>query len=396
MRNEVVKKIAFVLMIIALSAAPGRAEKKITVQQLKDVLAGLAQEKKSDADVATALKQVELTEQLDRDTMNGLSATAPGQLSTEQLYVLEAKSAMLPLPAAQSPQAAAPDAAAQAALLAKAFAYSAKTYAAQPHIGTTKTTLRFQDNIEAIAASSGIAGSSKDVSVSGVAGTAGASNSYVRYINATETPIEVVNGAEKLSAAKDKTPWGQNGYIALEEPDPSLTAIVADAQTAGRVTFSRIEYVNGKPAAVFDFTVDKKKSHLNINICCFPQVDQTGVARFSSAALGGGGVSGNMQTNAQWSNFKATVPYHGSLYIDPDTGIVVRLITKAEFKNSDYVRQQDTRIDYGPVQVGAQTLILPVKTFIQSDVVPQGDSGVGGQSTRHTYFTSSYKDYAAR
>ncbi len=38
--------------------------KKITVQELKDMLTSLQQANKSDADVATQLKQTELTEQL--------------------------------------------------------------------------------------------------------------------------------------------------------------------------------------------------------------------------------------------------------------------------------------------------------------------------------------------
>jgi hypothetical protein len=394
------KRCVLLLFILSLAATPSWADKKLTVQQLKELLVSLQEQKKSDSDVANELKQVELTEQMDRTAMNDMAGAVPGTLSTEQIYVLEAKSATLPPPAADLPKNAAADAAAQTALLNKAFAY-AKTYAGLPHLGVTKTTLRFQDNIDAIGASSGLAGGSKDASTTVATGMAGASNSYVRYINATETPIEIVNGAEKLPSAKDKTPWGQNGLISLKEPDPSLGMVLADAQGSGSLTFVRWENVNGRPAAVFGYTVDKKKSHLNINICCFPEVEQAGTVRFTSASVGGlsgggGGASGNLQTNTQWHNYKATVPYHGMVFIDPDTGVVVRLITQADFKTSDYIHQQDTRIDYGPTQVGGQTHVLPMKVVVQSDTVPQGDSRVGGQSTRHTYFTSSYKDYVTK
>ena len=47
--------------------------------------------------------------------------------------------------------------------------------------------------------------------------------------------------------------------------------------------------------------------------------------------------AGNYQTNANWKNFKATEPYHGEIFIDPDTGVVYRLITEVEFKGSDPV-----------------------------------------------------------
>jgi hypothetical protein len=102
---------------------------------------------------------------------------------------------------------------------------------------------------------------------------------------------------------------------------------------------------------------------------------------------------GNMQTNTSWKNFKTTVPYHGEIFVDPDTGIVVRLVTQAEFKTSDLVHQEDHRIDYGPVAVGDKKLVLPVKSVINTEVVPNGDSGAGKYSTRHTLFTAEYKNY---
>ena len=117
-------------------------------------------ENKSDADVAGALKQLELTEELTRNTMNSLAANVPGPLSTEQIYVLEARSAMLAPPAPRIFQpAAAPDAAAQKAMLDKTADYVTKTYWQLPALTATKTTIRFQDNVEAAAPSSGMHGS---------------------------------------------------------------------------------------------------------------------------------------------------------------------------------------------------------------------------------------------
>ena len=102
---------------------------------------------------------------------------------------------------------------------------------------------------------------------------------------------------------------------------------------------------------------------------------------------------GNMQTTTDWKPFKSTVPYHGEIFVDPDTGIVVRLNTQAEFKTSDVVHQEDQRIDYLPVTAGGKALVLPVKTVVNTEVVPNGDSGSGKYSTRHTLFTAEYKDY---
>jgi len=97
-----------------------------------------------------------------------------------------------------------------------------------------------------------------------------------------------------------------------------------------------------------------------------------------------------------WHNYKATIPYHGEIFIDPDTGIVVRLITQAEFKGSEVVHQEDQRIDFAPVAVGGKTLVLPIKTVIDTEVVPNGDSQAAGKyGTRHTLFTAEYKNYQA-
>lgn len=395
------KRFACILALLFI-AIPAWPAKKITVAELTDMLKSMQDQKKGDQDVANALKQVQLSEQLTRNVMNSLGSYAPGPLTTEQIYVLEARSAVLAPPASDIPTTPAPDAAAQKALLDKAADYAAKTYGQLPAITATKTTLRFQDNVEAAAPSSGMSGSGKDVSVG--AGFVPPFQ-YVHYINSTDSAFTLDHGAEKLPA--DKTNWGANKMIALAEPDPGLATVYNDAQTNGTISWLRWETVNGKPAAVFAFTVPKKKSHFAVNVCCFPNVDQTGTARFSSAALGtagagqtgasgsGGGASGTFQTTTDWHNYKANgVPYHGAFFIDPDSGIVVRMITEAELKPTDVVHQEDTRVDYGPVKVGDKTIVLPVRTIINTEVVPNGDSQAAGRfSTRCTLFTSEFKDY---
>lgn len=393
------------IALLALAAMPAWCARKITVAELKDTLATLHKEGKADADVANALKQLELSEQLTRNAMNGMVENVPGPLSTEQIYVLEARSALLAPPPEDLPTTAAPDAAAQKAILDKAADYVSKTYDQLPAMAVTKTTLRFQDNVEAAASSSGLAGGAKDVSVG-----SGFVNpfQFIHYINSTDAQVATEHGAEKPPAAKDKTPWGSNRMIALQDPDPSLGAVFQEAQAAGDIKFLRWELINGKPAAVYTFDVPKKKAHFEVNVCCFPEVQQAGKVAFTSAAGFGagqpgggagapGGAAGNMQTSTNWHPYKANVPYHGEFFIDPETGIVVRMITQAELKSTEVVHQDDIRIDYGPVTVGGKAVVLPMKTVILTEVVPNGDSGSAGAfSLRKTFFTSEYKNYGAQ
>lgn len=388
------------LMILALAAMPAWSAKKITVDELKSTLTTMRQANKSDADVAAALKQLELSEQLTRSTMNSLVSDVPGPLSTEQIYVLEARSATLPPPSSDIPTAAAPDASAQKAILDKASDYVGKTYGQLPALAATKTTIRFQDNVEAAAPSSGMHGSAQDISTG-----SGFVNPYqfIHYINSTDSKVASEHGAEKMPSEKDKTPWGANKMIAIETPDPSLGDVFSEAQSAEGIKFLRWEMVNGKQAAVFSFDVPKKKGHYALDVCCFPDVQQAGTVRFSGqmgtgvpggSAGSGGGAKGNFQTNTNWNDYKTTVPYHGELFIDPDSGIVVRMITQAELKPSDVVHQVDERIDYGPVTVGCKTVVVPIRSIVNTEVVPNGDSGSAGKfSIRRTLFTSEYKDY---
>ena len=386
------------IALLLLATVPAWSAKKITVAELKDMLTNLHQQSKSDAEVSSALKQVQLSEQLTRSMMNSLVPVVPGQMSTEQIYVLEARSAVLAPPATDIPATAAPDAAAQQALLAKAETYATKTYSQLPAISATKTTLRFQDNVETLAATSGLQGGASEVSTGSAMVNA---YQFVRYMNASDLSVSSEHGEEKLP--EDKTRWGANGMIALTQPLPNLAQVWNEAKDGGDVKWVRWELINGQPAAVFSFEVPKKKTHLAVNVCCFPKIDQTGVARFSSAGTGvgaggggsqgaAGGASGNMQTNTNYSPYKAVPPYHGEFFIEPESGTIVRMITQVELKATEVVHQVDTRVDYGPVAVGDKTFVLPLKTVVATEVVPYGESGGGSYHTRCTLFTSEYKN----
>jgi hypothetical protein len=396
------KRTVWILAILML-ASPAWAAKKITVQQLKDLLVSIQQDKKTDEDAAAEIRQVELTEELTRPAFYKIVALAPGKFSIEQMYVLQALSAMLPPPASDLPATPAPDAAAQKALLDKSAEFTAKYYAQMPPLAATKTTLRFQDNMETVAACSGVTGCAKDATTSNGLTT---SASFIHFINSAETQVATEHGREIAPAKKDKAPWGANGMIALQEPDPNLSVILPEALSAQSIQWLRWQLVNGKQAAVYSFKGPAKDSSLAVDFCCFPTRTQTGTASFytnvtaksiaGSAAAGGGaaGVAGDFQTSTSYDHhFKAKVPYHGEIFIEPATGIVLRLVLQAEFKASDEVQQEDWRIDYSPVIVGSKAMVLPDKIFLNTTVIPNGNSGAGKFSTRRTLFISDCKDY---
>ena len=357
------------ILAIFLATSPAWAAQNITVDQLKALLTTDQQAKKADADVANDLKQVVLTEELTRPVIDSLAPLIPGSVTLEQIYVLEVKSAILPPPGSDIPATPAPDSAAQKALLAKAVDYATKTYAQLPTVTATKTTTRFQD---IVADMPPFPGKRAEPIIDPKTALA---NQTIHAINAVPATINIHNGIEDNPLLKDKTPWGSNGYLALLGQSPVLSTVVQEASAADKFAWVRWENVNGKTAAVFSFAVDKKKSHYAVNYCCFPDMNRDGDV-------------------TSWDNLKAVIPYHGEIFVDPDTGVVVRLITEAEFKNSDDVRREDQRIDYLPQPVGAKTLVLPSRSIVYTEAVPTGETG-SKAAVRHTLFTSEYKDYKA-
>jgi hypothetical protein len=267
-------------------------------------------------------------------------------------------------------------------MMDKAADYAAKTYGALPHLTATRTMVRFQDRVEQGPLNSGMQ--------NGAIGDASSNpnlvlpNQFIHYMNSTEAKVDLLNGAEKNPLGEPKGPFDPKGQLVLLGQGPALSTVFDEAQKAGKIRFYRWEIVNGKQAAVYAFNVDKKNTHYAVLDCCFPDVSQAGRMMY-----------GNMQTATSWNFYKATVPYHGEIFIDPETGIVVRLITQADFKNSDFVHMEDHRIDYGPMPVGDRTLVVPVRTVINIEDVPNGDSGAAAFGLRHTMFTAEYKEFHA-
>ena len=372
----------FLVAMLAVLPCWAAKTKKMTVDQLKQMLASAHQANTRDADLADQLEDVELTEELTHSTLESLGPVIPGQLTTEQIFILEAKSAILPPPASDIPTAPAPDAAAQKAILDKATDYATKTYAQLPALTATKDTRRFQDNAQIPQQAYG----------SHSTGTFSPTTTPIRYTASDEAQVTLRNGAEQ-APPQEKGQWGGNGMIVLMGQPPVLTTVLDEAQQTGKITWSRWETVNGKQVAVFSYDVDKKRSKDEVAYCCFPQSSQAGNITLRGQETAGG--AGNYQNATTYDVWKAKVPYHGEIFIDPNTGVVVRLITEAGLKGSDPVRVETQRIDYGPQTVDGKTLIVPVRNIIDTYVQPYPNEPQGRFIFRYTLFTEDYKDYKA-
>ncbi len=374
------KRLGLILLLF-VAASPVWAAKKTTVQQLKDILIALQQSKKGDEEVATQLKEIELSEELTHATLVSLASYLPGPLSEEQMNVLEGRSSILAPPPSDLPATPAADVATQKAILAKAVDYVTKTYMQNPHFVASKGTSRYQDGVENIRTNSGV---TSNMPNSGRAWEL--PNMFMRFLGTHVEEVETDKGVEQIPVAKTKVPWGQNGQVSEGGAGPILSVILQEAADGGKLNWLRWQTINGKQFAVFAFAVDKKKSHYVVNYCCFPVTEDAG-------RMGYEGTGANFQTATDWKDFKATVPYRGEFFIDPDTGVIVRVVTQAGLKPTDFVHQEDLRIDYGPVVVDGKEYVLPLDSFTFTEVVPNGDNYAARYSIRHTLFSATYQNY---
>jgi hypothetical protein len=364
------KRLGWILVLL-MAASPAWAAKKVTVQQLKELLVSMQQNNKSDEDTANHLKEIELNEELTDSAASDLKSYLPGPLTSEHIEILKRQSAFLAPPATDLPAIPAPDAAAQKTILDKAFNFASKTYAQNPHLSVTKTTLRFEDQV---ITTNNIGLQNTNLLLS-----------PVQLVNTQVDTVETDKGVEKAAVSREKTKWGENGRISEGEPGTNLGAIFLEASSSGKIDWLRWQMIDGWQTAVFSFAVEKKKSHFDVSYCCFQ--------KSTTVTSGMGVLVGFIQSISTWEPFKKVVGYHGEFFINPNTGLVVRVITRAEMKPTDFVLREDRRIDYSSVVFDGKAYLLPRASITAMVAVPNGDSNTTTRTIRHTLFLASYQNY---
>ncbi|HVT96097.1 MAG TPA: hypothetical protein VHE33_01230 [Acidobacteriaceae bacterium] len=355
------------------------------------------QQNKSDHDIAEKLMDVDLSEELTPAGIAQLAAMNPGPETTEQLHILVGESSMLAPPASELPTTAAPDGAAQRAIIDKTLNYITD-FMRSPKLAADKTTARYQNGPDYVYSSGG-----GTMTLHADLGQKfSPDNPYFRNLGEHTMPVEILGGAEiRPAKIKASDPSTRNGQISQGGPGPLLGVAFEDA-AKGKIQFARWETVGGKALAVFSFQVPKKQSHYEVDYCCFPHTESVGshmaqpMTSSGSGSLGSGSgistASAVYATNTTFNPFHAKVGYHGEFFIDPATGEIPRFIMQAEMRKSDFVNQEDTRIDYGPVTLEGKTIMVPQTSYVLTTVTPAGDSGQR-IAERRTLFEVHYANY---
>jgi hypothetical protein len=392
-------KMRFVLMTALMAAVtlPVFAAKTLSVKELAAFIADLQQQSKSDSNIADKLMDVDLSEELTPAAIDNLRGMNLGPETMEQVHILAVESATLPPPASEVPAQAPPDPAAQKAIIDHTISYLSD-FMHLPKLTADRTTIRYQNGPDYVYSSGGGTLTAR----TDLGQQFSPDNPYLKNLGEHTMAVEILGGVEVRPAKiKANDPSAQNGQISQGGPGPLLGVAFEDA-AKGRMQFARWETVNGRTLAVFSFEVPKKQSHYEVSYCCFPHTESVGshmaqpmTSQGSDAMGAGAGVAsatGVYATNTTFEPFKTRAGFHGEFFIDPPTGQVLRFIMKADLRKSDFVRQEDTRIDYGSVTVDGKAMVLPLDSYVLTTVTPAGDSGQR-IADRRTVFEVHYANY---
>jgi VWFA-related protein len=350
------------LGLVAATAIPALAAKRVTVTQLEEALAADCAAHRADLDVAKQVGTFEMTERLTDATLNRFAAALKlGPRTALALQLLSDQSVFLDPPANEVPATALPDAATQQKMLEAARAYAVQTWSRMPNFFVTRITNRFDDAPHALAKG--------DWPVDMGLQPTGNVSRQVTFRDGKEVQDAPAAGGDAQAQQElGLRSWGEFG--------PALTVVLADMGPHA-ATFSHWEQTPTGLAAVFNYTVPREASHYAV---AFGYLSETVIGRTQF------GYSGRERSVQQVANipkektyqtYSERPGYHGTISIDPATGAVLRLTIQAELSSVDPLSLAETMVQYGRVTIGEREFICPVRSLAIS---AEHGSGAGGKT----------------
>jgi VWFA-related protein len=363
MRNLI---LAGLLMAVVL---PAGAAKRVTVAQLEQFLAAETADHRADAEIARRVGDLEISERLSELALGRIAKSfAPGPRTALAVQLLADQSAFLDPPAGELPATAPPDAATQKRMMDMARGYVVQTWPHLPDFFVTRSTARFDDGPQVL--------EQGDWPVRAGMRLLGVTTNNLTYRNGQEvqdSDTETVAASASPPAPKAAP---EQGLSTRGEFAPELPIILTD-MAKGTVVWSRWETTSAGLAAVYRYSVPKNVSHFEVNYCCLSEAPTnlrpTGAA---DPRRGGGNTQIVVEPAPTLRPFRTTPGYHGTIYVNPATGAILRVTLEAELKGDDPITRAATVVQYGPVTIGDKRYILPVRSlaFSMKQASP-GDKG---------------------
>jgi hypothetical protein len=378
MRNSVLSA------LIAVAVLPAGATRHLTVEQLEKALASSVAKHHADAEMMKEFGDFDLTERLTDSARDRIVGTLHlGAQTTLALQLLADESAVLDPPPTELPKDAAPDAAAQKHILESATRYVTQTLPHLPDFLATRTTYTFNDTPQIFKvnewpvraglhfinkASSDVRYQDDHVVPQSLSARGARAQGVKAQAMATAAPAETkvaavaAGGTPATPSPATVSPWqaSERGLQSFGEFGPLLGIVFVDTQKHAPV-FHHWEQTPAGMVAVYHYSVEKADSHYTVNYCCVSESMRTSGGGGGGRRGGGGrGAGGNIAT-ADQIPLHVVPAYHGSLFVDPATGIVRRLTLEAEMGDGT-IKRADTVIEYGPVVIGERKFVCPLRS----------------------------------
>jgi hypothetical protein len=370
------------LAALAAMALPAAAAKRVTVAQLEQALTAANAAHKQDAEMVQLIGGMEVTERLTEATLGRLGAKLlPGSQAALALRLLADQSAFLDPPASELPARAAPDDAAQQRMLAAARSYVLQTLPRVPNFLATRTINRFDDSPQAVKKG------------------AWPVRAGLHLVDTSSRETSVRDERANQPSDQDSAVWHEwTGLITQGEFGSTLSMILADT-AKGTMNWGHWEETAAGTSAVFQYSVPKAASHFEVISTVQRQAALEGHPVLT------GGTRGSESVGAAPSAVGASNPaivrakpgYHGSLWLDPATGTILRITIEADSKDSAPFRRAAVMVQYGAVVIGNSEFICPVRSLALSSAEPSAQTITGDAPTEwlnETLFTG-YQRFAS-
>ena len=322
-----------ILLGLLLAVAPGTIHaQRVKVAELEQILSGsvsaaeadglikadlLDQIKREDA-LAPRLAALELTERLTpQERARLVTKYKLGPLTRSALDLLADRSAFLDPPAGEIPGLTPPDAETQRAMVRQASEFVFKTLTHLPDFFALLTTTRFNDGPLM------------------VGGEMLAIEPGMHRAGSSQSEITFSEGREVFDSSRGNLASGRRGE-GLEsqgEFGAEAATVMLDLEH-GSLTFHHWENGENGPVAVYGYTVPKEHAHYEVKYSC----------------------RGN-------PIFHAQPAYHGTISIDPASGVLVRFTVEAESNPGDPITGVASVIEYGAVALGDRRYYCPLRSL---------------------------------
>lgn len=354
-----------ILLAAAVVALPAFAAHRVSVDQLRSWLASHSAPNHSDNDIARQITSLQLTERLTPPTLAGFKTEfTPGPKTSQALDLLADCSVILDPPPTEFASRPAPDSAAVNAMIKATFHFVGITLRQMPDFLATRITQSYDDNDPRIAV--GMPDTTEDPTLIVPHSTmipVGKFTQQITYRDGHEVPTEARDAKQKLSDAPP-------GLTTRGEFGPVLSIVLLDA-LKGKLSWNHWEQTPSGVAAVFHYQVPQSASHFAVDFCCLSSgYDHMSGTSYAEGVFGrpptfssNGQIAAGSQIN---DSYHGTPGYHGSIYVDPATGAILRITEDAELNASEPVTRNAVSIEYGTVEIGGKKFICPVHSVALS------------------------------